>query len=154
MRAIYCESVGNPAGNIADISRLSDVAHKHRISLIVDNTAPGSVHSRRISFGADIVVRSLTKFIAGHGTTLNGIIMDGGRFRWADRPSGDPRSRARQPTSTTRRRNASEEKRKVGVAPETIRICLGIEHVNDIIRDFNQSIDAAIPGNGAWESHQ
>jgi O-acetylhomoserine (thiol)-lyase len=82
-RAVFCESVGNPAGNICDIAGLASVAHKHGIPLIVDNTVPTPILLRPIEHGADIVVQSLTKFMGGHGTTLGGIIVDGGNFPWA-----------------------------------------------------------------------
>ncbi len=83
-RAVFCESVGNPAGNIADIAPLAEVAHRHGVPLIVDNTVASPVLLRPIEHGADIVVHSLTKFMGGHGTTLGGIVVDGGRFAWAD----------------------------------------------------------------------
>ena len=81
-RAIFCESVGNPAGNICDIEALAHVAHNHGIPLIVDNTVPTPILLRPIEYGADIVVHSLTKFMGGHGTTLGGIIVDSGKFPW------------------------------------------------------------------------
>ncbi len=81
-RAVYCESVGNPAGNIADIAALAAVAHRHGVPLIVDNTVATPVLLRPIEHGADIVLHSMTKFIGGHGTTLGGVIVDGGRFDW------------------------------------------------------------------------
>src|SRR5438552_14325651 len=82
-RAIYCESVGNPAGNICDIEALEQVAHGHGIPLVVDNTVATPMLLRPIEFGADIVVHSLTKFMGGHGTTLGGVIIDSGNFPWA-----------------------------------------------------------------------
>jgi O-acetylhomoserine (thiol)-lyase len=81
-RAIYCESVGNPAGNVCDIEALARVAHKHGIPLVVDNTVATPILLRPIEYGADIVVHSLTKFLGGHGTTLGGAIVDSGRFPW------------------------------------------------------------------------
>src|SRR5215471_17869326 len=81
-RAVFCESVGNPAGNICDIEALAGVAHKHGIPLIVDNTVATPILLRPIEYGADIVVHSLTKFMGGHGTTLGGIIVDSGNFPW------------------------------------------------------------------------
>jgi O-acetylhomoserine (thiol)-lyase len=81
-RGVYCESVGNPAGNICDIEALAGVAHDHGLPLIVDNTVPTPILLRPIEYGADIVVHSLTKFLGGHGTTLGGIIIDSGRFPW------------------------------------------------------------------------
>jgi O-acetylhomoserine (thiol)-lyase len=80
--AVYCESVGNPAGNVCDIEALAETAHAHGLPLLVDNTVASPVLLRPIEFGADIVVHSLTKFLGGHGTTLGGAIVDGGRFRW------------------------------------------------------------------------
>ncbi|MGH7843435.1 MAG: PLP-dependent transferase, partial [Candidatus Binataceae bacterium] len=80
---VYCESVGNPAGNICDIEALANVAHKHGIPLIVDNTVATPILLRAIDYGADIVVHSLTKFLGGHGTTLGGAIVDSGKFPWA-----------------------------------------------------------------------
>jgi O-acetylhomoserine (thiol)-lyase len=81
-RGVYCESVGNPAGNICDIAALAGVAHDHGVPLVVDNTVPTPILLRPIEYGADIVVHSLTKFLGGHGTTLGGIIIDSGRFPW------------------------------------------------------------------------
>lgn len=81
-RAIFCESIGNPAGNVVDIAKLADIAHKHGIPLIVDNTVATPYLCRPIDFGADIVVHALTKFIGGHGTTIGGMIVDSGKFDW------------------------------------------------------------------------
>ena len=81
-RAIFCESVGNPAGNICDLEALADVAHRHSMPLIVDNTVATPILLRPIDYGADIVIHSLTKFMGGHGTTLGGIIVDSGKFPW------------------------------------------------------------------------
>jgi O-acetylhomoserine (thiol)-lyase len=83
-RAVYCESVGNPAGNICDIEELARVAHRNGLPLIVDNTVASPVLLRPVDFGADIVVHSLTKFMGGHGTTLGGAIVDSGNFPWKD----------------------------------------------------------------------
>src|SRR5437764_7060078 len=83
-RAVYCESVGNPAGNICDLEALAAVAHAHGVPLIVDNTVPTPILLRPIEFGADIVVHSLTKFMGGHGTTLGGVIVDSGTFPWKE----------------------------------------------------------------------
>ena len=79
---VFCESVGNPAGNICDIEALARVAHQHGVPLIVDNTVATPILLRPIEYGADIVVHSLTKFMGGHGTTLGGAIVDSGRFPW------------------------------------------------------------------------
>jgi len=85
-RAVYCESVGNPAGNVADIAGLSRVAHKHGVPLIVDNTIATPILLRPIEHGADVVVHSMTKFMGGHGTSIGGIIVDSGKFPWRDYP--------------------------------------------------------------------
>src|SRR5579863_4173845 len=82
-RAVFCETVGNPAGNVCDLQALADVAHRAGVPLIVDNTVPTPILIRPIEFGADVVLHSLTKFLGGHGTTLGGIIVDSGRFPWA-----------------------------------------------------------------------
>ncbi|MBV9968992.1 MAG: O-acetylhomoserine aminocarboxypropyltransferase/cysteine synthase [Xanthobacteraceae bacterium] len=81
-KAVFCESVGNPAGNICDIEGLAYVAHSHSVPLVVDNTVATPILMRPIDHGADIVVHSLTKFMGGHGTTLGGAIVDGGHFPW------------------------------------------------------------------------
>ncbi len=284
--AVFCESVGNPAGNICDVEALAAVAHDHGVPLIVDNTVATPILLRPIDYGADIVVHSLTKFMGGHGTTLGGIVVDSGRFPWkkhADRfpmltrpdasyhglvytdhfgPAayigrcrsvcqrtmgsvlsplsaflllqgietvalrverhvdnarrvaeflrndpraawvnyagfpdnpyhalarkylagracslvtfgvrggyhggkrfynalrlvkrlvnlGDAKSLACHPASTTHRQMSPEEQCKAGVTPETIRLSIGIEHIDDIIGDLDQALDAAMaPGRG------
>src|SRR6266403_2009736 len=83
-RAVFCESVGNPAGNICDIAALAEVAHRHGVPLIVDNTVATPILLKPIEHGADVVVHSLTKFMGGHGTTLGGIIVDSGKFPWRE----------------------------------------------------------------------
>lgn len=85
-KGVFCESIGNPAGNIVDLQALADVAHKHGIPLIVDNTVATPVLCRPFDFGADIVVHALTKYMGGHGTTIAGIIVDSGKFPWKDNP--------------------------------------------------------------------
>ena len=81
-RAVFCESIGNPAGNVVDIERLAQVAHKHGVPLIVDNTVATPYLCRPIDFGADIVIHALTKYIGGHGNSIGGIIVDSGKFDW------------------------------------------------------------------------
>jgi O-acetylhomoserine (thiol)-lyase len=83
-KAIYCESVGNPLGNITDIAKLAEIAHRHGVPLIVDNTVPSPYLCRPIEHGADIVVHALTKYIGGHGNSIGGIIVDSGKFPWAE----------------------------------------------------------------------
>src|SRR5208283_3746035 len=89
-RGVFCESVGNPAGNICDIAALAKVAHERGVPLIVDNTVATPILLRPIDHGADIVVHSLTKFLGGHGTTLGGAIVDSGRFPWTEHPTRFP----------------------------------------------------------------
>jgi O-acetylhomoserine (thiol)-lyase len=281
-RAVFCESVGNPAGNICDIEALAEVAHRHGVPLIVDNTVATPILLRPIEYGADVVVHSLTKFMGGHGTTMGGIIVDSGKFPWKrhaarfpqfnkpdasyhglvyvdhfgkaayiarvrsvyqrttgavlsplnaflllqgietvalrverhvenarkvaeflrrdrrvdwvnfagfpDSPyhalaqkyfagracslltfgvkggfaagtkfydaltlfkrlvnMGDAKSLACHPASTTHRQMSAEEQRKAGVRPEMIRLSIGIEHIDDILADLDQALDAAQP---------
>jgi O-acetylhomoserine (thiol)-lyase len=280
-RAVFCESVGNPAGNICDVEALAQVAHKHGVPLIVDNTVATPILLRPIEYGADIVLHSLTKFLGGHGTTMGGIIIDSGKFPWgrhaarfpmfsepdvsyhnlvytdhfgaaayiarcrsvfqrtmgsvlsplsaflllqgietvalridrhvengrrvakflrddarvewlnyagfADSPYhalalkylggracslmtfgirggfeagtkfydalglfrrlvnlGDAKSLACHPASTTHRQMSVEEQKSAGVTPEMIRLSIGIEHVDDIIADLDQALEAAV----------
>jgi O-acetylhomoserine (thiol)-lyase len=282
-RAVFCESVGNPAGNICDIEALAEVAHDHGVPLIVDNTVATPILLRPIEYGADIIVHSLTKFMGGHGTTLGGAIVDSGKFPWTkhaerfpmfnqpdasyhglvyakhfgpaayiarcrsvyqrttgsvlpamsaflllqgietialrverhvdngrrvaeflrddkrvewvnyagfpDNPYhglaqkyfggracslltfgsrggyaggtrfynalklvkrlvnlGDAKSLACHPASTTHRQMSAAEQRKAGVTPEMIRMSVGIEHVDDIIADLDQALDASEKG--------
>lgn len=83
-KAVFCETIGNPAGNVADLRALADAAHRHGVPLIVDNTVASPVLCRPFDHGADIVVHSLTKYMGGHGTTIAGIIVDSGHFPWAE----------------------------------------------------------------------
>lgn len=282
-RAVFCESVGNPAGNICDLEALANLAHQYGVPLVVDNTVATPVLLRPFEYGADIVVHSLTKFMGGHGTTLGGIIVDSGKFPWKkharrfpmfnepdasyhgliytdhfgpaayiarcrsvyqrnmgsvlsplsafmllqgietvalrverhvenarrvaaflrddprvawvnyvgfeDNPYhqlalkylggracslitfgvrggsdggcrfynalalvkrlvnlGDAKSLACHPASTTHRQMSAETQRKAGVTPETIRLSVGIEHVDDIIEDLDRALDAAHRG--------
>ena len=81
-KAVFCESIGNPAGNIVDIEAIAEMAHRHGVILIVDNTVATPALLKPISYGADVVVHSLTKYMGGHGTSLGGIVVDGGHFDW------------------------------------------------------------------------
>ena len=89
-RALFCETVGNPAGNVCDLEAMAKVAHRHHIPLIVDNTVPTPMMVRPKEYGADIIIHSLTKFMGGHGTTLGGIIVDCGEFPWQDHAARFP----------------------------------------------------------------
>ncbi len=82
--AVFCESIGNPAGNIPDMEAIAAMAHRHGVPVIVDNTVATPVLMRPIDFGADIVVHSLTKYMGGHGTSLGGLIVDSGKFPWTE----------------------------------------------------------------------
>ncbi len=93
-RAVFCESVGNPAGNVCDLEAIAEVAHRAGVPLIVDNTVPTPILLKPIEYGADVVLHSLTKFLGGHGTTLGGVLVDSGRFPWT-------RHAARFPMLTT-----------------------------------------------------
>src|SRR6202048_1163463 len=83
-KAIFSETIGNPAGNVCDIEALAKVAHRHGVPLIVDNTVATPILLKPFDYGADIAVHSLTKFLGGHGTTLGGAIVDSGRFPWQE----------------------------------------------------------------------
>ncbi len=82
--AIYCESIGNPAGNIPDLEAIAEMAHKHGIPVIVDNTVATPYLIRPIDYGCDIVVHSLTKYMGGHGNSVAGVVVDSGKFPWAE----------------------------------------------------------------------
>ena len=83
-KAVFCESVGNPLGNVTDFEKLAEIAHQHGVPLIVDNTVPSPYLCRPFEHGADIVVHALTKYIGGHGNSIGGIIVDSGKFPWAE----------------------------------------------------------------------
>jgi len=83
-KAIFCESVGNPLGNVTDFQKLAEIAHRNGVPLIVDNTVPTPYLCRPIEHGADIIVHSLTKYLGGHGNSIGGVIVDSGKFPWAE----------------------------------------------------------------------
>lgn len=89
-KAVFCETIGNPAGNIIDLQALADAAHRHGVPLIVDNTVATPVLCRPFEHGADIIVHSLTKYMGGHGTSIGGIVVDSGKFDWAANKSRFP----------------------------------------------------------------
>ena len=89
--AVFCESIGNPAGNVADLSAIADVAHAHGVPVIVDNTVPSPYLCRPFEHGCDIVVHSVTKYIGGHGTIVGGMIVDSGKFDWVAHKDRFPR---------------------------------------------------------------
>src|SRR6201988_2816126 len=89
-KALFPETIGNPAGNVCDIEALAKVAHRHGVPLVVDNTVATPILLKPFDYGADIAVHSLTKFLGGHGTTLGGAIVDSGRFPWTEQASRFP----------------------------------------------------------------
>jgi O-acetylhomoserine (thiol)-lyase len=89
-KAVFAETIGNPAGNICDIEALAKVAHRHGVPLLVDNTVATPILLKPFDYGADIAVHSLTKFLGGHGTTLGGAIVDSGRFPWKEHAARFP----------------------------------------------------------------
>ena len=97
-KAVYCESIGNPAGNIVDLERVAKLAHAQGVPVIVDNTVASPAVCKPIEFGADIVVHSLTKYVGGHGTTLGGMIVDSGKFPWTEHKERFPTLNSPEPS--------------------------------------------------------
>ena len=97
-KAVYCETIGNPAGNIIDLEAVCAAAHKHGVAVIVDNTVASPVICNPIDFGADIVVHSLTTYIGGHGTSIGGVIVDSGKFPWAEHKDRYPELNEPEPS--------------------------------------------------------
>ncbi|NBP07779.1 MAG: aminotransferase class I/II-fold pyridoxal phosphate-dependent enzyme, partial [Gammaproteobacteria bacterium] len=83
-KAVFCESIGNPLGNVTDFGAIAAIAHRHGVPLIVDNTVPSPYLCRPFDHGADIVVHSLTKYLGGHGNSIGGVLVDSGKFPWAE----------------------------------------------------------------------
>jgi O-acetylhomoserine (thiol)-lyase len=88
--AVFCETIGNPAGNIPDLEAIAAAAHKHGVPVIADNTVPTPALMKPFEFGADIVVHAMTKYIGGHGTSIGGILVDSGKFPWAEHKARFP----------------------------------------------------------------
>lgn len=97
-KAVYCETIGNPAGNIADLEPICNAAHKHGVAVVVDNTVATPALCNPIEFGADVVVHSLTKYIGGHGTSIGGVIVDSGKFPWAEHAARYPEMNEPEPS--------------------------------------------------------
>jgi len=97
-KAVYCETIGNPAGNIVDLEPVCKMAHKHGVAVIVDNTVATPILCNPIQFGADIVVHSLTKYIGGHGTSIGGVIVDSGKFPWPENKERYPQLNEPEPS--------------------------------------------------------
>ena len=97
-KAVYCETIGNPAGNIIDLEAVCAAAHKQGVAVIVDNTVATPVICNPIEFGADIVVHSLTKYIGGHGNSIGGVIVDSGKFPWAEHKNRYPELNEPEPS--------------------------------------------------------
>ena len=89
-KAVFCESIGNPLGNVTDLAALAKIAHRHGVPLIVDNTVPSPYPCRPFDHGADIVVHSLTKYLGGHGNSIGGVLVDSGKFPWAEHKARFP----------------------------------------------------------------
>ena len=89
-KAVFCESIGNPLGNVTDLTALAEIAHRHGVPLIVDNTVPSPYLCRPFDHGADIVVHSLTKYLGGHGNSIGGVLVDSGKFPWAEHKARFP----------------------------------------------------------------
>ncbi len=85
-KLVFCETVGNPAGNVIDLAAVAEMAHARGVPVIADNTVPTPLLLKPFRHGADVVIHSLTKFVGGHGTTIGGLIVDGGTFPWAEHP--------------------------------------------------------------------
>jgi O-acetylhomoserine (thiol)-lyase len=96
-KAVFCETIGNPAGNVIDLARVAEAAHRHGVPLIADNTVATPLLLKPIRYGADVVIHSLTKFIGGHGTSMGGMIIDAGTFPWAEHPDRFPRLNQPEP---------------------------------------------------------
>ncbi|MEC8740379.1 MAG: O-acetylhomoserine aminocarboxypropyltransferase/cysteine synthase [Pseudomonadota bacterium] len=97
-KAVYCETIGNPAGNIADLEPICQAAHKHGVAVIVDNTVATPALCNPIEFGADVVVHSLTQYIGGHGTSIGGVIVDSGKFPWTEHAARYPELNEPEPS--------------------------------------------------------
>lgn len=97
-KAVFCETIGNPAGNIIDIEAVAAAAHRHGVAVVVDNTVATPALWNPIEHGADIVVHSLTKYVGGHGTTIGGIIIDSGKFSWAEHKDRYPQFNEPEPS--------------------------------------------------------
>jgi len=97
-KAVYCETIGNPAGNIVDLEPVCAAARKHGVVVIVDNTVATPVLCNPIEFGADIVVHSLTKYVGGHGTSIGGVIVDSGKFPWTEHAQRYPQLNEPEPS--------------------------------------------------------
>ena len=96
--AVYCESIGNPAGNIPDMEAISAMAHSYGVPVIVDNTVATPILMKPFDYGADIVAHSLTKYMGGHGTSIGGILVDSGKFPWADHADRFPMMSTPEPS--------------------------------------------------------
>jgi O-acetylhomoserine (thiol)-lyase len=97
-KAVYCETIGNPAGNIVDLEGICAAAHRHGVAVVVDNTVATPVLCRPIDFGADIVVHSLTKYVGGHGNSIGGVIVDSGKFPWKENARRYPQFNEPEPS--------------------------------------------------------
>lgn len=97
-KGVYCETIGNPAGNICDIEAIANMAHENGLPLVVDNTVASPAIINPIEYGADVVVHSVTKYVGGHGTTIGGVIVDSGKFPWAEHKERFPQFNTPEPS--------------------------------------------------------
>ena len=149
---VHCETIGNPALVTPELQRLADIAHDHGCPFFVDNTFATPYLCNPIEHGADLVWNSTTKWIHGHGTTVGGVLVDGGSFPWDEYAEKDPEIAALlanvgdaktliiHPASTTHQQLTDEEQAAAGVTPDMVRLSVGTEAVDDIIADLDQAI--------------
>lgn len=148
-KAVFCESIGNPAGNVMDLAGMVRVAHERGVPVIVDNTVLTPYFCRPFEWGCDIVVHSLTKYLGGPGTIIGGDLAAGVKFIDALQlvtrlvNIGNAKSLACHPASTTHRQLSSEEQATSGVTQDLVRLSIGLEHVDDTITDIDQALAAA-----------
>ena len=157
-KALYAETFGNPNSDVTDIDKLAEIAHRHNIPLIIDNTFGTPYLIRPIEHGADIVVHSATKFIGGHGSSLGGVIVDGGKFDWkanAEKEAwefidhlrifsllanvADVKSLVIHPATTTHSQLSPEELEEQHIYPSTVRLSIGIENIDDLIEALDEA---------------
>lgn len=152
-KAVFCESLGNPAGDVVDLAAMADMAHAHGVPLIVDNTVPTPYLCQPFEHGADIVVHALTKYMGGKASSILSFGIQGGReagARFIDALGlitrlvniGDAKPLACHPATTTHRQLSPQELERAGVSEDLVRLSIGLEHVDDIIADIEQALAA------------
>lgn len=144
-RAVYGETIGNPLVNVLDIAAVADVAHAHGLPLVIDNTVASPYLCNPLDLGADIVVHSATKYIGGHGTTMGGVVVEGGRFPWDNGQFPE----MTEPSAAYHGVKFYETfgdfgytmKARAGVSADMVRLSVGIEDVEDILWDVDQALE-------------